>query len=268
MACERWCWSWWKVRPLGALLGTAAYMSPEQAKGKPVDRRADVWAFGAVLFEMLTGARLFSGETASETLASVINDEPSFERLQAATPPHIRRLLRRCLTKDPRERLQAIGEARIAIDRPEVEARVAADKERIAVPALILAGVAIVAALWGWLARVPAATTAAASIEAMLEPGVVRVLDGKGLALSPDGMRLAFVGMDASGNRAIWIRPLDGRDDVVRVPGTVGGSWPFWSPDGRTLGFAAGDEIQTVELASGTKRTVPIIRSHIAFIFG
>ena len=103
----------------GVLLGTAAYMSPEQAKGKPVDRCADVWAFGVVLFEMLTGTKLFSGETISETLASVIKDEPALDRLPAETPEHIRWLLHRCLTKDPTERLRDIGEARIAIDHPK-----------------------------------------------------------------------------------------------------------------------------------------------------
>jgi serine/threonine-protein kinase len=100
----------------GTILGTAAYMSPEQAKGRPVDRRADIWAFGVVLFEMLTGKPLYSGETSAETLASVIKEEPSLDRVRSETPAVIRNLLRRCLEKNPRQRLQHIGEARIAIE--------------------------------------------------------------------------------------------------------------------------------------------------------
>ncbi len=111
----------------GMILGTAAYMSPEQARGKPVDKRADIWAFGMVLHEMLTGKQLFGGETVSDMLAAVSTKEPDWETLPASTPPRIRQLLRRCLTKDPKQRLQAIGEARIAIGEtasgpPEVEA--------------------------------------------------------------------------------------------------------------------------------------------------
>src|SRR5688572_2957867 len=105
----------------GIVLGTAAYMAPEQAKGKPVDKRADIWAFGAVLFEMLTGQRLFSGETASEILAAVILKEPELDRLPASTPPLIRRLLARCLEKDPKRRLRDIGEARLILADPTAE---------------------------------------------------------------------------------------------------------------------------------------------------
>jgi serine/threonine protein kinase len=101
---------------VGIILGTAAYMSPEQAKGKPADRRADVWAFGVVLFEMLSGKQLFTGETASEVLANVITQEPKWEKLPAGVPPRIQELLRHCLTKDPKQRLQAIGEARIVLE--------------------------------------------------------------------------------------------------------------------------------------------------------
>jgi serine/threonine-protein kinase len=101
----------------GVILGTAAYMSPEQAKGKSADRRADIWSFGVVLYEMLSGKQMYRGETAPETLAHVITKEPSWESLPATTPTAIRHLLERCLTKDPKARLQAIGEARIIIER-------------------------------------------------------------------------------------------------------------------------------------------------------
>src|SRR3989454_7892768 len=101
---------------MGVILGTAAYMSPEQAKGKPVDRRADIWAFGVVLFEMLTGKSLYAGGTAPEVLACVIERDPDLHRLPASVPRKVRELIRRCLMKDPRQRLRDIGEARIAID--------------------------------------------------------------------------------------------------------------------------------------------------------
>jgi serine/threonine-protein kinase len=100
----------------GVILGTAAYMSPEQAKGKPVDKRADIWAFGCVLFEMLTGRAVFAGDTITETLAAVMRDEPRLDQLPAVTPPVVRTLLARCLERDPKRRLRDIGEARIALD--------------------------------------------------------------------------------------------------------------------------------------------------------
>jgi serine/threonine-protein kinase len=129
----------------GMIMGTAAYMSPEQAKGKPVDRRADIWAFGVVLAEMLTGLQLYSGETISETLASVIKDIPDLTRLPEATPPAIRRMLRRCLEKDSRRRLQAIGEARFVLEEPEEEGPLAlspAPQRRRITPWLLAAAAA------------------------------------------------------------------------------------------------------------------------------
>jgi serine/threonine protein kinase len=117
---------------LGVILGTAAYMSPEQAKGKVVDRRADIWAFGVVLCEMLTGRRMYDGETAAETLARIIEREPDLSVLPSATPAAVRTVLERCLTKDPRARLQAIGEARILLERASAQPRV---EERAKVPA-------------------------------------------------------------------------------------------------------------------------------------
>ena len=182
----------------GVLLGTAAYMSPEQAKGKPVDRRADVWAFGAVMFEMLTGKRLFSGETASETLASVIKDEPALDRLPAETPRHIRWLVRRCLTKDPAERLRDIGEARIAIDRPETELETAEPPTKgpyspwiAAVAASLVVGVITGVAVWSIkpeaprpLVRFVATPPGSAPLRLALENGDV--------AITPDGERIVY----------------------------------------------------------------------------
>ena len=179
----------------GVLLGTAGYMSPEQAKGKPVDRRADIWAFGVVLFEMLTGRRLFAGETASETLAFVMTKEPGFDALPSGTPASVRDLLRRCLTKDPQMRLQAIGEARVALSlsEPAEEASEVTPARRPSflpwVVAVVCAGVAIVALL-------PRAKKLEAPVRLNVELGAGLSLDwsqGAAAVLSPDGSTLAFV---------------------------------------------------------------------------
>ena len=191
----------------GVILGTAAYMSPEQAKGKPVDRRADIWAFGVVLWEMLTGRRMYDGETAPETLARVIEREPDFNALPASTPASIRSLLLRCLTKDPRNRLQAIGEARIAIDRamaqPESsapESHVAAGHDvrssRTGALSWMVAGVlglamAAVLLTWApWRSKVPSPLV---RVNADIGTDASLAIDiGTAAVLSPDGQLLAF----------------------------------------------------------------------------
>ena len=228
----------------GLILGTAAYMSPEQAKGRPVDRRADVWAFGVVLYEMLTGRRAFSGDDVTEVLAAVIRDTPSFDALPAETPPAIRRLLRRCLEKDPRKRLRDMGDAGL-----EIEAAIAgegADEPRpIAVapivdarrPAWLVAGAAIglaaLAAAAAWLLK------PAPLVDRSLAKFAVTLPDGHqfinyttaNLAISRDGRRLAY-----RTPAGIFVRDIDSTEPrfIVKVPGS--GVW--FSPDGRTLLFA------------------------------
>ena len=197
----------------GVLLGTAGYMSPEQAKGKAVDRRGDIWAFGVVLFEMLTGQRLFSGETASETLAAVIKDEPDWSRLPSETPSHIRKLLRRCLTRDPKERLQAIGEARIALARPEEEEAVAV----VATPAPLWRRALpwVVAGLFGfaWVSvlSTPREPNRVTRLSAEIGADASLYLDqGPAAILSPDGSTLAFVATATDGqDRRLFVRRLD-----------------------------------------------------------
>ena len=243
----------------GLILGTAAYMSPEQARGKPVDKRADIWAFGVVLFEMLSGKRLFVGETVSDTLAAVLKEEVPWPRLPAATPHGVARLLRRCLTRDPRERLRDIGEARFGLsasDTPSSNPIVADWRQRVAIPAIGVASAAIAAAVFAWMRLASPASTVAPSLEAVLEPGAnVHVVVGLGLALSPQGDRLAFVGARKDGKTAIWVRPLDGREATI-APGSDNGVWPFWSPDGGTLGFSAGGKLLALDLGSGTTRAL------------
>ena len=253
----------------GIILGTAAYMSPEQARGKPVDKRTDIWAFGCVLYEMLTGVRAFAGDEVSDTLAFVITREPAWSALPASTPASIRRLLRRCLAKDCRQRLSDIADARLEIAEigaeqgAEVSSR-AATSPTIAPKlfswpsiALALAGVlalavAIAISPWAPWQSLPALSyphrlSAALGIDGVISPGA-------GLALSPDGSVLAFVG-ERDGSRQLYVRRLDQLQAVAR-PGTVGASIPFFSPDGQSIGFFAEGKLKTVAVTGGA--AVPI----------
>jgi serine/threonine-protein kinase len=195
---------------MGMIIGTAAYMSPEQAKGKPVDRRADIWAFGVVLYEMLTGRQLYGGETVSETLASVIKDTPDLTALPGPTPPSIRGLLHRCLEKEPRRRLRDIGEARFTLEEPQGDARSTSAAPRtqhrlltvLSAAALAGAAVAIV-----HFREVPTQVPVA-RLEISL-PEKTHLSTGSRLAVSPDGRKLAFNAVGAGGRYQLWVRPLD-----------------------------------------------------------
>ena len=249
----------------GLILGTAAYMSPEQARGKPVDKRADVWAFGALLYEMLTGQKLFQGETVSDVLAAVLTREPSWTALPAATPPHVRRLLERCLERDPKRRLRDIGEARIVLtgahDSPPGEAataaRPAASRLLRALPwALALAfGAAALAKHLAPRDEAEPRLSVRFSFEAQdaLRPTA---------QVSPDGRLVAFnqgttVAGTALARNLIHLRPLGSLEAKPLPPGDVGGSTFFWSPDARELAVALGpNRLAAVDVASGTQRTI------------
>jgi serine/threonine-protein kinase len=237
------------------ILGTAAYMSPEQARGKAVDKRCDIWAFGVILFEMLTGRSLFAGETVSDTLAGVLKTEPDWDSLPPETPPRIVRLLRRCLERDPRKRLRDMGDARILITevmegRHEEAAPAAAGPVAAPRPArpwlaavLLVAGLAGGAAI-GWTLR-----------PAPPEPEVRRFLipipEGnlEDAVISPDGRHLAYVLDDE-----LWIRAMD-RIEPRRVEGSQGADSPTWSPDGSMIAFHAGEKLWRTGLAD-TKPTL------------
>ena len=261
---------------MGLILGTAAYMSPEQARGLSVDARTDVWAFGCVLFEMLTGRRAFAGDHASDILAAVLRAEPDWTALPPDTPPAARRLLRRCLEKDPRRRVHDIADARIELDdeltgagepvtpagsappvggRAEARARM---RERIA---WVLAGVSVIALAlaWGPWRQAPAPAPDEHTVQAsVVLPADLRLwaTEPAGrFALSPDGRRLALVGSDADGKTMLWVRPLE-TDVTQPLAGTEGATFPFWSPDSRFIAFMAGGKLKKIAAAGGTVITL------------
>ncbi|MGH9734793.1 MAG: protein kinase domain-containing protein [Candidatus Acidiferrales bacterium] len=225
----------------GFLLGTAAYMSPEQARGKNADRRSDIWAFGVVLFETLSGKRLFSGETTSDTLAEVLKAEPDWSLLPAQTPVRVRELLARCLKKDPRQRLQAIGDARIALEETMSGANLSPSSAATKLPprwtqALpwALAGLLAVA-LAASLLVFPALQreAPAPAILSQIEPPANTIFTATTgepgtLAVSPDGERLAFVTKESDGRSRLWVRPFNSTN-ARPLEGTDGAVHPFWS---------------------------------------
>jgi eukaryotic-like serine/threonine-protein kinase len=223
----------------GMLLGTAAYMSPEQARGKAVDRRTDVWSFGCVLYECLTGRQAFEGETVSDLIARILEREPDWTAIPPATPPRVVELLRRCLTKDTTLRLRDIGEARIALAAPEAGARTATTHAGAGgrptrgwiVPAVV-AVLAVAATTVVLLAIRPSHPPGPVRRFRVLVPGLPQHFWAP-LALTRDGHSLAY-----EANDRIWIRRLD-QSDAVEVPGSNMGRSPFWSWDQGTLCFAA-----------------------------
>jgi Tol biopolymer transport system component len=232
----------------GVIMGTAAYMSPEQAKGKPVDRRADIWAFGVVLAEMLTGRRLYQYETISETLAAVLLNEPDLSRLPGSTPGAVRTLIRRCLDRDALRRLRDIGEARVVLEQPEFPAVEAPPARRYTAWGWVAAGLLALALAVALYVR---PTEDPRRLSLALVPPEGTALNGfSGIpAVSPDGHRVAFVGTTAGRNN-LWVRELDSTA-ARSLPGTDGASYPFWSPDSHSLGFFAEGKLKKIETTGG-----------------
>ncbi len=240
---------------MGLILGTASYMSPEQAKGKPVDRRADVWAFGVVLYEMLTGTFLFGREDITDTLAAVLTYEPDLTKLPASTPPAIRRLLTHCLAKDKRQRLDSMADARIEIDdvlggkageAVAVAPAAPASGAWLRAAAFVVGGVAmgVLASVW-WPRASPAPASPSSLIARITAPRDAISAFHDGFALSADGSKLTFAARNTSGVRQIWVRRLDA-DTAHPIPGTEGALYPFWSPDGANIGFFADGKLRRV----------------------
>jgi Tol biopolymer transport system component len=224
------------------LLGTAPYMSPEQARGKAVDKRADVWAFGCVLYEMLTGHRAFSGQTTFDAIASVLEREPDWSKLPGSTPTSIRRLLARCLEKDPRRRLRDIADAGFDLDDEPLAPRapvVSGPVKWVPLGIAATVGAGIAGLAFVGLLRPRAAAEPPRQMHLTLSAPVDQALELSPAVPSPDGTRIAFVARQASGERALWIRRLDSAR-LQRITGSEGASGaPLWSPDGRFVAFFA-----------------------------
>jgi serine/threonine-protein kinase len=229
---------------VGLILGTAAYMAPEQAHGRAADRRADIFAFGAVLFEMLSGRQAFSGESVSDTLASVLKTDPDWSLLPAGVPAHVRTLLRRCLIKDRAQRLQAIGEARIALGQPTpVETPQVATRTSSPTAWILATGLVLVTALaaWGWFRPGPAPP--ARSILRFSDAAEIASVPGA-VAIARDGTRLAFVGGE---RRQIYVRQLN-QLAAVPIPRTENASLLCFSPDGLWISYALNGGAQSGRL--------------------
>jgi len=246
----------------GVLLGTAAYMSPEQARGKPVDKRTDVWSFGCVIFEMLTGATCYQGETVSDTLAGILTRAPDWEFLPTGTPPRVHRLLRRCLEKDPQQRLRDIGEARIAFEDLETGALndgrydgagqlPISKRSWRALPWVVAAAMAAAAVAVGWMAFRPEPPRAPVRLAIDLPSDLrLTITLSTCLAVSPDGSRLAFVASRDGARPRLYLRELS-RFGASLIPGTEGADGPFFSPDGQWIAFFADKKLRKVSVLGG-----------------
>jgi serine/threonine protein kinase len=254
-----------RATQMGVVLGTAAYMSPEQAKGKTVDRRVDIWAFGVVLYEMLTGKRGYDAEDASDTIAAVLTREVDWTALPAETPTRLRTLLRDCLARDPKQRLRDIGEARRVLDRlisgaPDADSDVSVASVPAPLSALqrrlpwtiavlgVLATLAFAVLLWR------GRPTAGRPPEVRLQ--IVTPDDDRSMMLSPDGRQMVFIATAESGkDLVLWLRPLD--SEIAKpLPGTEAAWQPFWSPDSKSIGFFANQKLKRIDLASRAVQTL------------
>ncbi len=259
---------------VGVVLGTAAYMSPEQARGKSVDRRTDIWSFGCVIYECLTGDQAFAGETVSDMIALILQGEPDWSRLPAKTPEKLRALLGRCLEKDAKRRLRDIGDARIELEELQgarvsgssrvsgaIAAAAAASAARPRSRAVALAGAAAlvvsgaIAGAVAWKLAVPRPAPAPLRFTIQAPPRVSLTGDPNENVISHDGKTLAFVAVDSSGQGSLWLRPL-GSFEAREVPGTRNADLPFWSPDDRQVGFFADSKLKRVRISGGSAEVI------------
>jgi eukaryotic-like serine/threonine-protein kinase len=258
------------VTGVGIILGTAAYMSPEQAKGRSVDRRADIWAFGAVLFEMLTGTRPFDGEDVTDLIVAVMSREPDWSTLPKATPRAIRDLLKRCLDRDSTSRLRDVGEARVAIQRaiahPEDEqppaaavASVSPRLRRMAMLGWAIAGAILLAAgsIAAWMSSrpVPDAPSYRATLLPPDKNPWATATPATRFSVSPDGRRIAFLAAGADGINRVWVRQLDSLEAQL-LNGTDNAVLVFWSYDSRRIAFAASGKLRIMSADGGPAVTI------------
>jgi len=262
----------------GTLLGTAAYMSPEQARGEDADRRADVWAFGVLLNEMLSGHKTFDENTISDTLAAVLKGDPDLSGLPPKLPVEAKRLIERCLKKDARERLRDMGD--VGLELREIRERLRQPSATLAIPLsgtasgsspgwrnLILAvliGVTAAAGAWMVLPSRPGTETPSTRVVRFGIPAPEGTVYVRGLAVSPDGSKVAMTLRNPQGRTELWVRRLDTME-MKRIDGTEGSTrFPFWSPDGQQLAFFTDYELRAVDLIGSPPRTVAtgVTRGH------
>ncbi len=262
----------------GVVLGTAAYMSPEQARGRSVDKRSDIWSFGVILYECLAGRRPFVGETASDLVASILKVEPAWESVAPATPPVVHLILRRCLTKTRDKRLRDIGDARVQIEEviadPSSSSLVlagqvplAGDRSSIATTLSIPRGARAIGVVLG-LALVLAlafigaqawqnSKRSAAAVQLSLLPPPGQRFDYRygPPVISPDGLKVVFVARATSNARNLWLRHLDD-SACSMLPGTIGAGYPFWSPDSTTIAFSVDGKLKRLNIDGGMPITI------------
>ena len=242
----------------GMILGTAGYMAPEQAAGRPVDKRADIWAFGVVLYEMLTGQRLFQGDSVAHILADVLRGPIDLDKLPKETPRRIRHLMKRCLDRDLRTRLRDIREARVAIEgvdeEPEQSPAPARSRLGESVPwavaaVLFLAAVGLGFVAWRHYSEEPQLMRMSLQI-----PEKAQFAGASIPMISPDGRHVAFAAR-VDGKTGLWLRDLDALS-ARQLPGTDGASYPFWSPDSRWIAFFAGGKLKKIDVTGGPALTL------------
>jgi serine/threonine protein kinase len=263
----------------GVILGTAAYMSPEQARGARVDKRTDIWAFGCILYEMLTGTQAFSGELISDVMASVLKSEPDYKALPLAVPPRLSAILQRCLQKDPKKRWRDAGDLHADLEsttETSVDANI--DGKITPVPSrrrervLWLGAILISVVLTWWIAsmvvfrgRVDAPSAVANLVRFSLTPPEGFSLYAGGWAIpfsvSPDGHWLAFTATPDAGGSKLWVRPM-GSETAQAIPGTDGATTPFWSPDSQWLGYRISNVLYRVRIPGGAPETISSFRGY------
>ena len=252
----------------GTILGTFQYMAPEQLEGHEADPRTDIFAFGAVLYEMATGRKAFSGTSRASLISNIMKEEPvPVSTIQPMTPPAFDRVVRTCLAKDPEDRFQTAHDAKLQLQwiveggsqagAPAVVVSRRRSRERVAWGVAAGAILAAAFATSGYVRRAP---VEAATIRSSIVPPEKTAFeiggeDSGSLTISPDGRRITFVAKDAAGKKLLWLRSLDAV--VARsIPGTEGATWPFWSPDSRFIAFFAEGKLKKVDAAGGPPLTV------------
>jgi serine/threonine protein kinase/Tol biopolymer transport system component len=231
----------------GVILGTAAYMSPEQARGLPVDRGTDIWAFGCVLFEILTGRRAFEGETVTDILGAIVRGEPDWSALPAGLPAYANRLLRRCLGKDRRRRLRDAGDVWLELDEHPIEPIEPRAQRRAGgrlgwIVAAVFGLMTATVAIWSFRPAVP-------TPELRVDIATPPTPDPLSLAMAPDGGKVVFVATGGGPSR-LWVRSIDSTTSQP-LAGTDGALYPFWSPDGHAVGFFAEGKLKRIDLSGG-----------------